>query len=54
MVMGGQHHAPTALTPGKDKVTLVEEAGWEGVEKRKSFAPNGVGTQDLPARSKAL
>jgi hypothetical protein len=24
----GQHHAPTAFTPGKDAVHIVQEAGW--------------------------
>jgi hypothetical protein len=24
----GQHHAPTAFTPGKDPVPIVQEAGW--------------------------
>jgi len=28
MVMGGQRHASTAFTPGKDPVPVVEEAGW--------------------------
>ena len=26
--VGGQHHAPTALTPRKDPVPVVQEAGW--------------------------
>ena len=28
MGVGGQRHAPTALTPGKDPVPIVQEAGW--------------------------
>jgi hypothetical protein len=24
-----QHHAPAAFTPGKDKVPIVQEAGWD-------------------------
>jgi hypothetical protein len=24
----GQHHAPAAFTPGKDPVSIVQEAGW--------------------------
>jgi hypothetical protein len=28
-VVGGQHHAPTALPPGKEPVPIVQEAGWE-------------------------
>jgi len=27
MLVGGQRHAPTALTPGKDPVPIVQEAG---------------------------
>ena len=26
--VGGQHHAPAALSPGKDPVSIVWEAGW--------------------------
>ena len=26
--MRGQRHAPAALTPGKDPVPIVQEAGW--------------------------
>ena len=26
--MSGQQHAPTALYPGKDPVSIVQEAGW--------------------------
>jgi hypothetical protein len=26
--VGGQRHAPTAFTPGKDTVPIVQEAGW--------------------------
>ena len=29
MWMGGQHHAPAALSPGKDPVPIVKEAGWD-------------------------
>jgi hypothetical protein len=28
MGVGGQRHAPAALTPGKDPVPIVQEAGW--------------------------
>ena len=28
MGVGGQHHAPAALPPGKDPVPIVQEAGW--------------------------
>jgi hypothetical protein len=27
-VVCGQHHAPAAFTPGKDPVSIVQEAGW--------------------------
>jgi hypothetical protein len=26
--VGGQRHVPTALPPGKDPVTIVQEVGW--------------------------
>jgi len=26
--VGDQHHAPAALPPGKDRVPIVQEAGW--------------------------
>ena len=29
MEVGGQHHAPAALTPGNDPVLIVQEAGWD-------------------------
>ena len=38
MGVGGQHHAPAALPPGKDPVPIVQEAGlpprpvWTGAE----------------------
>ena len=38
MGVGGQRHAPAAFTPGKDPVSIVQEAGrapgpvWIGVE----------------------
>ena len=28
MGWGGQSHAPVASTPGKDPVTIEQEAGW--------------------------
>ena len=28
MGVGGQHHAPAALPPGKDPVPIVQESGW--------------------------
>jgi len=29
MAVGGQRHAPTAFTSGKDPVAIVQEAGWD-------------------------
>jgi hypothetical protein len=36
----GQHHAPAALTPGKDPVPIVQEAGW-------APAPVWIGAENL-------
>ena len=55
--MGGQRHAPAALTPGKDPVPIVQEAGrapgpvWKGAE---SLTPIGIRSPDRPARSESL
>ena len=52
--MKGQRHAPTALTPGKDPVPIVQEAGWApgpvwtGAE---NLAPSWNRSPDHPARS---
>jgi hypothetical protein len=57
MGMGGQHHAPTAFTSGKDPLPIVQEAGcasetvWIGVE---NLAPTGIRSPDLPVRSESL
>jgi len=32
MWVGGQHHAPAALPPGKNPVPIVYEAGWAGLD----------------------
>ena len=54
---GDQPHAPTASTPGKDPVPIVQEAGWApgpvwtGVE---NLAPTGIRSPDRPARSQSL
>jgi len=56
MVVGGQRHAPAALTrerPG----TYLQEAGWApgplwtGAE---NLAPNGIRSTDRPGRSESL
>ena len=55
--MRGQRHAPAALTPGKDPVPTVQEAGWApepvwlGAE---NLALTGIRSADRPARSQSL
>ena len=57
MGVGGQRHAPAALPPGKDPVTIVQEAGWApgpvwtGAE---NLTPTGIRSPDRPARSESL
>ena len=57
MGVGGQLHSPTAFTPGKDPVPIIQEAGWApgtvwtGAE---NLAPTGIRSPDLPARSESL
>ena len=57
MGVGGQHHAPAALPPGKDPVPIVQEAGWvlgpvwTGAE---NLASTGIRSPDRPARSESL
>ena len=57
MVVGGQRHAPATFTPGKDPVTIVQEAEWTpgpvwiGAE---NLAATGIRSPDLQARSKSL
>jgi len=57
MGVGGQRHAPAAFTPGKDPVTIVQEAGWApgpvwtGAE---NFTPTGIRFPDIPGRSESL
>jgi hypothetical protein len=57
MGVGGQRHAPAAFTPGKDPVTIVQEAGWApgpvwiGAE---NLAPTGIRSPYFPARSESL
>jgi hypothetical protein len=57
MVVGGQHHAPAAFTPGKEPVPIVQEAGWASEPVwigAENLVPAGVRSPDLPARSKSL
>jgi hypothetical protein len=55
--VGGQRHAPAALTPGRRLGTyctggwLVPRGGWTGAE---NVASAGVLSPDRPARSKSL
>ena len=54
MGVGGQRHAPSALSPGKQPVPFVQEAGWAlepvwtGAE---NLAPTGIRSPDRPGRS---
>ena len=54
MGVRGQHHAPATLPPGKDTITIVQEAGWDpgpawaGAE---NLATTGIRFPDRPARS---
>ena len=53
MGVGGQHHAPAALPPGKDPVPIVQEAGWApgpGWTGAENHAPTGIRSPDRPAR----
>jgi len=57
MGVGGQPHATTASTPGKDPVPIVQEARWApepvwtGAE---NLAPIGIWSPDRPARRQSL
>jgi hypothetical protein len=45
------------LTPGKDPVPIVQEAGWAPGRVwtcAKNLAPTGIRSSDLPARSQSL
>jgi hypothetical protein len=53
----GQPHAVLLVTPGKDPVPIVQEAGWDpgpvwtGAE---NLALTGIRSPDRPARSQTL
>ena len=49
--VGGQHHAPAALYPGKDPVPFVQEVGWA---PRAGLPPTRIRSPHLPARSQSL
>jgi hypothetical protein len=58
MGLGGQHHALTALPLGKRPGTHCT-GGWVGPRaglggRGKSRPPNGIRSQDPPARSESL
>jgi hypothetical protein len=48
---------PGSFTPGKDPVTIVQEAGWASesvLTCAKNLAPTGIRSPDRPARSHSL
>jgi len=55
--MRGQRHAPATFYPVKDRVSIVQEAGWDpgpvwtGAE---NLASTGIRFLDRPARSQSL
>jgi len=57
MGCGDQPHAPAAYTHGKEKLPILQEAGWAtgpvctGAE---DLAPTGIRSPDRPARSQSL
>ena len=57
MGVGGQRHAPTEITPGKDSVPIVQEAGWAPGPvwtSTENLAPTRIRFPDRPARSDSL
>ena len=55
--MGGQRHAPAALSPGKGPVPIVQEAEWApgpvGTGE-ENVTPTGLRSPDRPSCSKLL
>jgi len=54
--VGGQRHAPAAFTPGKDPVTIVQDAGWASGPfwtSAENLAATGIRSPDRPARSES-
>ena len=57
MGVDGQRHAPSAFTPGKDPVPILQRAGWApgpvwiGAE---NLSHTGIRSPDRPARSEFL
>ena len=57
MGVGGQRHAPAALTAGNELVPIVQEAGWAPGPvwtSAENLAPTGIRSPDRPARSESL
>ena len=55
--MGGQHHAPAALPPGKARYPLHRRLGGpqgRSGRVRKISPPTGIRSPDRPARSESL
>ena len=56
MGVGGQPHAPAASTPGKDTISIVQEAGWAPgqVWTGGKSRPHRDSIPDRPARNHSL
>ena len=56
MGVEGQSHAPAASTPGKDPVSILQEAGWAPGPfwTAGKFRPHRDSIPDRPARSRSL
>jgi hypothetical protein len=57
MGVGGQRHAPAALSRERDPVPIVQEAGWAPGPvwtAAKYLAPTGIRSPDRPVRSESL
>jgi hypothetical protein len=57
MGVGDQRHSPAALPPGKDSLSIVQEAGWSPRLIRKgaeNLAFTEIRSPDRPARSESL
>jgi hypothetical protein len=49
-----QRHAPAAIYPGKDPVTVVQESGWDQGPvwtDAENLTPTGIRSPDRPARN---
>ena len=57
MVVDDQHHAPATLTPEKDPLLIVKEAGWAPGPVwmvAENIVRTGIRFPDRPARSESL